>query len=75
MQTMRMHGIITKDEMSLFLSNKTFPILSSARPRTNVILARKCDNHRENVAVAKPSYHMLGILPPSTEIGELTFEV
>ena len=68
-----------------------FPIMSSARARTNVILAGKHGSRRqsttsfsENVVVAKTSYRMLGILsfsdreralPPSTEIGELTFVV
>ena len=50
--------------------NKIFSILRSARARTNVILARKCDSSRQsttsfskNVVVAKTSYQMLEILP------------
>ena len=46
-----------------------FPMLSSARGRTGVILAGKSDSHRhsttsfrENIVVAKTSYEMLGIL-------------
>ena len=48
--------------------NEIFPILSSARPRTNAILAGKCDSHRhttsfrENVVVTKTSYQLLEIL-------------
>ena len=49
--------------------NEIFPILSSARPRTNAILAGKCDSHRhsttsfrENVVVTKTSHQLLGIL-------------
>ena len=63
----------------------------SARARTDVILAGKCDSNRhsttsfsEYVVVAKTSYQMLGILsfsdreralPPSMEIGVLTLAV
>ena len=50
--------------------NKIFSILRSARARTNVILARKCDSSRQsttsfskNVVVAKTSYQMLEISP------------
>ena len=49
--------------------NKIFSILRSARARTNVILAGKCDSRRQstsfskNVVVAKTSYQMLEILP------------
>ena len=66
-------------------------ILSSARARTNVILAGKSDSRRhsttsfsENVLVAKTSCQMLGILsfsgrekalPPSKEMSVLTFVV
>ena len=70
---------------------ETFQILSSARGRTNVILAGKCDSHRhyitsfsENVVEAKKNYQVLVILsfsdqerasPPSTEKSKLTFVV
>ena len=50
--------------------NKIFSILRSARARTNVIWAGKCDSRRQsttsfskNVVVAKTSYQMLEILP------------
>ena len=50
--------------------NKIFSTLRSARARTNVILAGKCDSSRQsttsfskNVVVAKTSYQMLEILP------------
>ena len=50
--------------------DEIFSILSSARARTNVILAGKCGSLRqsttsfsENVVVAKTSYQMLKILP------------
>ena len=71
--------------------NKIFSTLRSARARTNVILAGKCDSSRQsttsfskNVVVAKTSYQMLEILPfsdreraspPSTEISVLTLMV
>ena len=49
--------------------NKIFSILRSARARTNVILAGKCDSRRQsttsfskNVVVTKRSYQMLEIL-------------
>ena len=64
-------------------------MLSSARARTNVILAGRCGSRRqsttsfsENVVVAGTSYPMLEILlvsdqkrasSPSTEISELNF--
>ena len=64
---------------------------SSARGRTNIILAEISDRHRhsttsfrENIVLAKTSYQMLGLLSfsnreralsPSTEIAELTFVV
>ena len=87
-----MFFFIEQNRETRMTTRTRFPqILSSARARTNVILAGKCDSHRhsatsfsENVVVAKMSYRIVGILSfseremasrPSTEISELTFAV
>ena len=60
--------------------NEIFPILNSARARTSLILAgkrgsrrRSTTSFRENVVLAKTSYHMLEIVSISDR--EKTFVV
>ena len=73
-------GLLRDSKTRTTTSRDFFPILSSAREQTDVILA----SFSENIVVAGTSYKMLGILsltdreaalPSSTEISELTFEV